>query len=119
MNNIQHRMKRALLIIGAILLVGMILFMAVVPLAQACHRNAKLCGQESSQRALVAEACRLLEDYRYKNGKFPEALAVLPLTYPDGGSTNLPKDISYTCLGTGYILRTVGYLSGESIEFSR
>lgn len=103
-------MKTAAIIIGVVLLI-----LAVLSIRTVWH-DSKLMAKESSQRALVAETCALMEKHRSENGRYPETLTALPLTYPDGGSAELLKDMTYTCVGTSYTLKTVGYSSGRTIE---
>jgi hypothetical protein len=105
-------MKTTVTIFGLILLIVAFLFIRTV------LHNSRIVAKESSQRALVDETQSLLENYKSENGKYPETLAALPFTYPDGGSAELLKDIAYTCFGTAYTLRTVGYSSGQTIEIN-
>jgi hypothetical protein len=106
-------MKTVAVILVVVLLITAGLFM------QGVYRSAKRAAKESGQRALVAETCILLEDYKSKNGEYPERIAALPFTYPDGGSPQLLTDITYRSSGAAYTLRTVGYSSGQTIEISR
>jgi hypothetical protein len=105
-------MKLTITILGVIALLAIGLVMGTM------WHSAKLAAKESGQRALIAESCRLLEEYKSEHGTYPEALAALPLTYPDGGRPELLNDIAYASSGNAFTLSAVGYSSGQRIETS-
>ena len=98
----------------ALIVVGVLLIAVGFHVTINVSRVVKLTAKESSQRALVGEAWELLEEYKTKNGTYPATLDRLSFTYPDGGSSELMKDIIYISSGTSCSLKTVGYSSGDT-----
>jgi hypothetical protein len=103
----------------------LLLSVAAVPVvlaaAFAVHMNMRevdAVARESSQRALIVEIQSLLDEHHETHGVYPETLTVLPLTYPDGGTPELLRDLDYVITQDGYSLRTRGYRSGQVLELS-
>ena len=103
----------------------LLLSVAAVPIVLAAAfavrltmREVDAVARESSQRALLVEIQGLLADYRKAHDVYPDTLATLPLTYPDGSAPELLQDIQYEVTQDGYVLRTRGNLSREVLEVS-
>ena len=103
-------MKKIIIPILCVLIIAFIVY-----LVHRQHKIAKVVARESSQRQIFVESTFLLEDYYKANGKYPDDLSELPLTYSDGGDISLLKDFNYITDGSSYRLKTIGYHSKEEL----
>jgi hypothetical protein len=78
--------------------------------------EARLYAKESSQRALFAEAVDLLAEYHEQHGEYPDSLAKLELTFPDGGDKSTLATLTYNTDGANYVLTTKGVASGQELR---
>ena len=89
------------------------LVVGVIAVGLNLFRQAKMAADYSAHAALSAEIFERLADA--PDGRYPDSLSQLRLSYPDGGSTGLLGRFTYRNTGTSCTVRTV--LRGE--EFVR
>ena len=73
-------------------------------------------AEESAQRALLAQACELLETHYREHSSFPESLAALPLTFRDGGPPETLRGFEYSHSDSSARISVVG--AYQEREFS-
>ena len=77
---------------------------AVVVMALVSMRKADSAAEDSAQAALTSEICEQLAAVP-SDGRYPESLSQLRLTYPDGGDASLLRRFTYESTGTNCTLR--------------
>ena len=91
------------------LVAAMVVGMTVVVLN--LFRQSRMAADDSAHAALTAEIHGRLAEI--PDGRYPESLSELRLSYPDRGATGLLARFAYRSTGTSCIVRTV--LHGEEI----
>lgn len=98
------------------LLIAVVGGVVVALWAVSLWNEASRAAEESAQLALMDEAERLLAAYHKEHGAYPESLAALELTYPDGGDASTLASFQYNSDGEHYVLLGKGASTGAELR---